>query len=123
MAAGRPFSGLGFDNGKEEIVIIHPTQHHGEDFKLLGTWVDTAITMGPAVQKTVQKAKPKLRSLLRSRPYHTTPQMVLQYKAHILCLLEFPTGAVYHATASVLSKLDQVQNSFLRELGLDADDA
>ena len=44
--------------------------------------------------------------------------MVQQYKTHILPYLEFATPAVYHATATTLAKMDKLQITFLKELGL-----
>ena len=44
--------------------------------------------------------------------------MILQFKTHILSVLETHTGAIYHATTSALKKLDKLQIHFLEQLGL-----
>ena len=70
-----------------------------------------------------KKASPKLTALLRPRPYYSQAALVQSYKSHVLCLLEGSTGALYHASNSVLAPLDAVQTRFLRELGLSPESA
>ena len=114
---------VSFDAGKEEFVVIHHVFGEGGDFRLLGPVFDPKLRMHRAVQKVVGKARPKLHALLKTRRYYSTRDMVLQYKTHLLCVLEACTPAVYHASDTVLEPLDQVQASFLRELDLSAEEA
>ena len=107
-----------FDPGKEKICIISRAYPHGDDFELLGVLFDCKLVMENAVQSIATKANAKLRALLRARRHMSIPDAMVQFKAHILCLLEYPTPAVYHASDSVLAALDRVQARFLRELGL-----
>ncbi|CAE8622387.1 unnamed protein product [Polarella glacialis] len=79
--------------------------------------------MEAAVTAIVRKAGPKLTALLRTKPYYSTCDMMQAYKSHVLCLLEGATGAVYHASATVLARLDHLQGRFLRELNLAEEDA
>ena len=44
---------------------------------------------------------------------------MLLYKSRVLSYLEYRTPAVYHATDTVLSPLNRLQNTFLRRLGVD----
>jgi hypothetical protein len=114
---------MAFDTSKEEFVVIHHVQGEGADFRLLGPVFDPKLQMHTAVQKLVHKARPKLQALLRTRRYYNTSDLVLQFKAHVLCVLESATPAVYHAAASVLEPLDHVLGSFLRQLELPAEEA
>ena len=45
------------------------------------------------------------------------------YKAQVLPSLEYSTAAVYHACATTLDGIDQVQRRLLRYLGLSAEQA
>ena len=80
--------------------------------------MDTKLTMAAAVDALERKRGPKVKALLRTSPYYDQCQLVQGYKAHVLCILEGATGAIYHASASVLQKLDRVQDRFLRAVGL-----
>jgi hypothetical protein len=107
-----------FDASKENFVIIHKRSGQGDDFRLLGSWIDVCLNMGTNISKILARARPKVTALLRTRPYYTTCDMITQYKAHVLCILELNTGSFYHAATSVLEPLDNVQESFIRQLGL-----
>ena len=48
---------------------------------------------------------------------------MVSYKAHVLSVLEGPTPAVYHASNSVLARLDRVQLNFLTGIGLSEKEA
>ena len=98
---------------------MHPTVGNGNPFKLLGCLFDPFLYMDCAIDATVKKIRPKLKSLLRTRAFYSIPDMVLQYKAPILSLLECHTGAIYHAEDKHLRRLDALQNMFLRAMGLD----
>jgi len=60
----------------------------------------------------------RLKTLLRSRRYFTTPELMRLYKAQILSFAESSTPALYHAATTTLSRIDRVQTRFLREVGL-----
>ena len=49
--------------------------------------------------------------------------MLTQYKTHVLCLPEINPGGFYHATDTVLVKLDNLQNHFFNEMGVSRDSA
>ena len=56
--------------------------------------------------------------LLRSRRSFTTEDLVIQYKQQVLSYIEYRTPAIYHATKTVLSRLEKQQDRFLLELGI-----
>jgi hypothetical protein len=101
-----------FDASKENFVIIHKRSGQGDDFRLLGSWIDVCLNMDTNISKTLARARPKVTTLLRTRPYYTTCDMITQYKAHVLCILELNTGSFYHAATSVLEPLDHVLDLF-----------
>ena len=69
-------------------------------------------------RKILAKVRPKIASLLRSRPFYSRRDMIVQYKTHVLGLMELNVGGFYHACESVSHQLDQAQNSFLSKLDL-----
>ena len=95
----------------------------GDDFDMLGVERDTSLTMEREVETLARRCYWKLRTLVRSRRFFTTPQLVQQYKSHILPYLEHATAALYHATDTALRKVDRVQDSFLRAAGLTKEEA
>jgi len=107
-----------FDASKEKFAILHKQSGQGDDFRLLGTWFDVALGMGENIAKIMAKARPKITALLRTRSFYSISDMISQYKAHVLTILEVNTGAFYHAVTSILDPLDNLQESFLRQLGL-----
>ena len=109
-----------FDPNKEECVIMHPRNGYGETFRLLGLMVDNRLTMEEAVVKLLKQARPKLMALMRTRAHYGVHDMILQYKTHILGILESVTGGIYHATATVLASLHRLQNTFVRNFSIRA---
>lgn len=112
-----------FDPLKEEMKIIHGKRPHGEPFKFLGPMIDTKLVMDSEVRRIRQKTKPKVKAILRTRPYYSLPGLVNQFKAHVLPILEGTTGAIYHASTTQLRKVDAVQASFLHGLQLSVEEA
>ena len=52
-----------------------------------------------------------------------TAQLLTRYKARVLSYVEYRTPALYHATDSVLEKLDRTQAGFVQRRGLTEVDA
>ena len=98
--------------------IIHPSLGRGDDFKLLGTLLDCALSMLPCIEKLLGKIRPKIRALLRLRHIYSIEQMIGQYKTHIWGHKEFSNGALIMAAPCQVRRLDKVQRWYLRELGL-----
>ena len=109
---------MSFDPSKESKHVLHRRRPFGEAFRILGVLWDTKLTMLLQCQEVAQRAGWKLRTLLRTRRFFTTAELVRLYKSHVLPILEFPTPAVFHAASSVLNLLDRIQRRFLREVGL-----
>ena len=107
-----------FDPAKESFHILHRTLYHGDDFKVLGCVFDVQLLMHAAARHVAIEAGWRLKSLLRTRRYFTTPDLVRLYKAQILSFVESSTPALYHASATTLFRIDRIQDRFLRELGL-----
>ena len=112
-----------FDKAKEEFCIIHGDDGEGEDFRALGTWMDTSLRMETNIGKMISKARPKVTAILRSRRFYSTIEMIMQYKSHVLSLLELNTGGFYHALDTVLEPLDKLQSHFLKEIGVTEEEA
>ena len=110
---------VAFDAAKESHHILSPSDPMGSGFKLLGISFDEELTMSEAVAEMVSAAGWKLRTLLRTRRFYNDAELIILFKAHLLSFLEYRTPAVYHATRSVLSRLDAVQSRFLRDVGVD----
>jgi len=107
-----------FDAGKESKHILSRSEPHGQDFKLLGVVFDCKLDMDNAVSSLVGKVKWKLRMLLRSRRSFSVEDLVLQYKQQVLSYIEYRSAAIYHATNTVLNRIDKLQDKFLLELGI-----
>ena len=101
---------------KEHLVVLHPSDHHGESFKLLGLMVDLDLRMHTAIDQLLSKIRPKSTAILRTRGYYNVPELLNQYKTHVWCLVELHCGGYFHAATSLLDKVDQVQRIFLNKL-------
>ena len=60
----------------------------------------------------------RLQTLLRSRRFFSTKELINLYKAQVLSYMESSTPGLYHAAPSVLGRVDRVQRRLLRELEL-----
>ena len=74
--------------------------------------------MKNAVEQILNRIRPKIKALLRTRSFYSVRDMLTQFKTHIWGLVEYQNGAICHASASILARLDRIQASFVRELGL-----
>lgn len=50
---------VAFDVSKEPIVVLHPTAHHGEPFKLLGCMMDLNLRMHTVIDQILDRIQPK----------------------------------------------------------------
>jgi hypothetical protein len=108
-----------FDPAKESMHILSASCPEGPSFKLLGVTFDCGLQMIDTVNLAVTEAGWKLKTLLRTSRFYTDAELVLLYKSHLLASLEYKTSAVYHARREVLVRLDNVQQRFLRDAGVD----
>ena len=79
--------------------------------------------MDKQCQEVARRAGWKLKTLLKTKRYYNTRELVGLYKCHVLPVLEFSTPAVYHAATTTLDLLDRVQRRFLKEVGLTEEEA
>ena len=79
--------------------------------------------MENGVAALLQKARPKCRSLLRSRKFYSISDMIMQFKTHILGILESNIGGIYHATQHILAPLDRILTTFVHALNLEVEEA
>ena len=112
-----------FDSTKEGFCIIHPRSGSGSTFRLLGLMIDCALDMQEAVSATLSRARPKLQALMRSRQFFDISAIIMQYKTHILSIVESNTGGIYHATTTTLKPLDRIQTTFVHGLNLEVSEA
>jgi hypothetical protein len=108
-----------FDPAKESFHILHRRFHFGDNFKILGVIFDAGLLMHAAARDIAIEAGWRLQTLLRGRRFYTTPELMHLYKAQILSFIESSAPGIYHASASVLAKIDRIQARFLRNVGLD----
>ena len=100
---------------------MHPTHGEGDAFKLLGLIFDFKLKMDEKIDAIIQRARHKCKALLRTRSLYNTVDTILQFKTHILGILESNIGGIYHATSTVLAPLDRIATRFVHELNLEVD--
>ena len=84
----------------------------------MGVTLDVQLIMAEAVHECSVEAQWRLSSLLRSRRFFTTRDVVVHYKSHVLSFLEYRTSAITHAADVHLHAIDAVQRRFLRHLNV-----
>ena len=105
-----------FDGTKEHVNIIHPSHGQGDTFKFLGCPVDVKLSMSEAIDYVTSRARPKIKALLRSRPYYSIEDLIIQFKTHIWGIIEYSHGCVLHACDTSLAKIERLQSGFVQEL-------
>jgi len=114
---------VAFDPGKEHIVILHPRDGCGDPFKLLGLLVDVKLIMQQAIEKILSQIRPKIKAILRTKPYYSVGELINQFKTHVWGLMEIHNAGIFHASDYLLQKLDSAQHDFLIDLGVEEADA
>ena len=84
---------------------------------------DTDLRMQTAVDQLMTKINPKITAILRARGYYSVPQLIVQFKTHIWGLMEANTGGILHPPSSLLARIDQAQNRYVRELEVSTEPA
>ena len=108
-----------FDAEREHVIILHPLQGEGDPFKLLGCLVDPKLIMQQAVDKLLSQIRPKVKAIVRTRTHYTEKDLISQFKTHIWGLMECHNGGIFHASSTILGKLEGVHYKFLRDIGVD----
>ena len=112
-----------FDADKEHIIIIHPIQGEGDPFRLLGCLVDCKLIMLQAVDKMLSQIRPKVKAILRTKPFYEKKELISQFKTHVWGNMECHNGGIFHASTYILDKLDMVHYNFLRDLDVHPSEA
>jgi len=107
-----------FDASKEYFKIIHPVSGEGDDFKLVGTLIDCHLTMKPCIDQLLGQIRPKAKAIVRLQHLYSVGTLLDQYKAHIWSIKEYSSGAILLAAPTQLHRLDQVQGTFLKDIGI-----
>ena len=71
-----------FDPGKESFHIIHPLCDEPSEFRMLGTLIDSSLTMTPLIDKLLVKVRPKVRALSRVQFLYSRETLLNQFKTH-----------------------------------------
>jgi len=90
---------------------------------LLGSLIDSKFSMQPCVQDILDRARPKMKALLRTRGMYSHADMFRQYITHIWNLIEYHNGVLQHACDSDLRRIDSMQREFVQEMHLTEESA
>ena len=104
-------------------MIVSLQEPDGHPIRVLGIDFDNKLQMGIAVRSCVTEASWRLKTLLRTRRFHTDSELIMLFKSHILSFLEYRTAAIYHACETTLVPLNRVLRSFLRDVNISLVDA
>lgn len=107
-----------FDPGKEHLVVIHPSVGHGAAFRLLGCMMITDLRIHSAIEQLMFQIRLKIRAILRTRAYYKVPDLMGQFKTHIWGLIEAHNREYFHASPSMLDKIEHAHSRFLREVDI-----
>ena len=80
--------------------------------------IDLDLRMHTCIDQLLAKIRPKSTAILRTQAYYSIPELIHQYKTHIWGLVEVHCGGYFHASTSLLDKIDQVQTNFIRKIGV-----
>ena len=83
-----------FDPAEENFHIVHQNFDDESEFKMIGTLIDTALTMKPLIDKLMSKLRPKIHSLFKLRRIYFIDVMLGQFESHIWSHMEFINGAI-----------------------------
>jgi len=103
--------------GRANQVEFEPTK---ESITILSraTFFDPGLYMEDAVGVICDSAMWKLRTLQRTTRFFGREEMVHLYKSKVLSYVESKTVAIYHASLTVLQRIDRIQDYFLRGAGI-----
>ena len=110
---------VSFDASKEHVVILHPIHGQGDPVILLGCLLDCKLLMNHGIENILARMRPKVVAILRLRGHYHLKELLNQFQTHVWGLVEYQNGAIFHAAAHLLNKINRIQNKFLEELGLD----
>ena len=85
---------------------------------MLGTLIDSVLTMIPLIDKLLVKVKPKVRALTRMRHLYSHETLLNQFKTHIWGHSEYSNGAIILAKTAHRNRIDKMQRGFLYDIGM-----
>ena len=113
---------MSFDPTKETFHFLHSINGFSygteQTFRILGCDFDAKLLMHSAVKTISVEAGWRLRSLFRSHRFFSTRKMMLLYKSLVLSYIESFTPAIFDGAASVLERIDRIQDRFLGRVSL-----
>ena len=92
-------------------------------FRLLGVMFGFKFSMKDDINQLVKRCRPKMKAILRRRYVYPTQELIKQYKTHIWSVIEYHSASIYHATVISLQPLDNLHYSYIRDLGISAEEA
>lgn len=113
-----------FDPKKKTMHVVSHYSPGGPNFNILRLNFDCRLIMCDAIVDLVTEMLWRARSILRAQRYNTVTEMMNLYKAKVLSYTEYRTAAIYiyiyiyHSNVSSLEAVDQVQRSFLKDIGV-----
>ena len=69
-----------FDAEKEHLNIIHPVHGDCRNYKFLVCLVDVKLSMESPIHQVACEVRPKIKALMRSRPYYSLEDMITHSK-------------------------------------------
>ena len=116
-------NGVTFDPSKESLHVLSRNDPADDPFKILGVLFDVKFIMADGIHSLAAEAGWRIRTILRTRRFHSTSELVHLYKSQVLSFLEYRTAAIYHACDTHLDHIDRLQRRFLREIDVTAEQA
>jgi len=107
-----------FDSSKESFHVVHPRAETKTEFKMLGSLLDSGLTMRPLIDQLLTKCRPKAKAIQRLVHVFSVPDLICQFKAHVWSHLEYSNGAIIMANVTDRRRLDTFQRGFLYNLNL-----
>jgi len=99
------------------------THAMGANFRILGINFDCHLRMADCADELRHSCQWKLRTLMRTQRFYSTEELTNLYKSQILSYVEYRTPAIYHACDSVVSRIDWIQDRFLKDIGVSDEEA
>ena len=109
---------VAFDPSKERTLVLHLAPHELHTFKLLGVVFDTKLQMSNAIEDLVSRARARLKCIMRVSKFQPLSEQVYLFKCHVLPIIEWCCCTYFHATDTLLRKVDGVLGSFAYDLGI-----
>ena len=84
---------------------------------MYGVRFDPGLYMNDAVDRLCSESSWKLNSILRTSRLFNDAHIVHLYKTKVLSFIEFRTSAIYHASDTLLNRVDCLQRRLIRSIG------